>query len=141
MVECYWQIEAIGGFDRRAVEATLATLLSNTAHGACWVAENAGTLCGYLTAVFMLSLEHGGWMAEIDEFFVRAEQRSRGVGALLITAAERDLAARGLVRRQLQLKGTNDKGRRFYERRGYRRRADYELFDKPLSNDVKGDQK
>ena len=87
---------------------------------------------GYLVAVFMLSLEHGGLMAEIDEVFVSQEMRSAGLGTQLLEAAERDLAARGLLRLQLQLGVDNEGARRFYERHGFRRRAGYELLDKPL---------
>lgn len=132
MVERYWRIEGIGGFDRRAVETTLSTLLSHPEHGACWVGDNDGTLCGYLTAVYMLSLEHGGWMAEIDEFFVQSGQRSHGLGTQLIAAAEHSMAARGVLRLQLQLKRGNAQARAFYARRGYGCRVNYELLDKPL---------
>ena len=135
MVERYWTFEEIAGFDLRAVESTVAELLSQPKHGACWVADNNGTLCGYLTAVYMLSIEHGGLMAEIDEFFIDAAQRSAGLGSLLIAAAERDMAALGLKRLQLQLKRGNERGLAFYERRGFKRRADYELLDKPLGAD------
>jgi GNAT superfamily N-acetyltransferase len=132
MVQLYWEFENINGFDRRGVEATLATLLSHPEHGACWVADDDGALCGYLTAVYMLSIEHGGMMAEIDEFFVAAERRSSGLGARLIAAAERDMAALGLKRLQLQLKRGNERGFEFYERRGFKSRDGYELLDKPL---------
>jgi GNAT superfamily N-acetyltransferase len=132
MVQRYWRLESIDGFEQCSVQATLAALLSHPKHGACWVADNDGALCGYLTAVYMLSIEHGGLMAEIDEFFVDAAQRSSGVGSLLIAAAERDMTALGLKRLQLQLKRGNERGLRFYERHGYLRRADYELLDKPL---------
>jgi len=80
----------------------------------------------------MFSIEHGGLMAEIDEFFVDAAQRSEGLGTRLIAAAERDMAAQGLKRLQLQLRRGNQRGLAFYERQGFRRRADYELLDKPL---------
>ena len=96
------------------------------------MAESDGELSGYLLVVFMFSLEHGGLMAEIDEVFVSPEMRSAGVGALLVAAAERDLARRGLVRLQLQLGVDNDRARLFYERHGFRSRAGYELLDKPL---------
>jgi GNAT superfamily N-acetyltransferase len=132
LVQLYWDFEAIQGFDRPGIEAALATLLSQPEHGAGWVAQIDGRLCGYLTAVYMLSLEHGGLMAEIDELFVRPELRSLGVGSLLVTAAQRDMAQRGLVRLQLQLGVGNSGGRAFYERHGFRRRAGFELFDKPL---------
>jgi GNAT superfamily N-acetyltransferase len=132
MVERYWQVEAIGGFDRATIEAALESLLSHPERGACWVAQENAELCGYLTAVYLLSLEHGGAMAEIDEIFVQPQMRSLGVGSSLVAAAERDMAARGLVRLQLQLGVDNYRGRVFYERHGFRRRAAYELFDKPL---------
>lgn len=133
MVERYWRIEAIPGFDRRGVETTLAALLAHPERGACWVADSGSGLCGYLTAVYMLSVEHGGWMAEIDEFFVEAERRSQGLGVRLLAAAEQEMAGKGVLRLQLQLRHDNAAARVFYERSGFRRRADYELFDKPLS--------
>ena len=89
-------------------------------------------MCGYLVAVFMLSLEHGGLMAEIDEVFVSQDMRSAGLGSLLVTTAERELAERGLRRLQLQLGADNERARSFYERHGFRPRTGYHLLDKPL---------
>jgi ribosomal protein S18 acetylase RimI-like enzyme len=132
LVEHYWEFESIGGFDRPRIETLLGELLAEAQRGACWVAEADGRLCGYLLAVFMFSLEHGGLMAEIDEIFVSPQMRSAGVGASMVATAERGLAARGLVRLQLQLGVDNHGARRFYERHGFRRRAGYELLDKPL---------
>jgi len=132
LVKHYWEFEAIGGFDRERVESLLCRLLAKPEHGACWVAEADGRLCGYLAAVFVFSLEHGGLMAEIDELFVSQEMRSARVGSLLVARAERDLEERGLVRLQLQLGTENHRARLFYERHGYHRRAGYELLDKPL---------
>ncbi len=132
LVERYWEFESIRGFDRLRVETLLAQLISDPQRGACWVAEADGRLCGYLLAVFMFSLEHGGLMAEIDEVFVSDEIRSAGLGTLLVTRAERDLAEREMVRLQLQLGVHNESARRFYQRHGFLRRAGYELFDKAL---------
>jgi GNAT superfamily N-acetyltransferase len=132
LAQRYWEFEAIEGFDRPRIETLLRNLFSTPERGACWVADADGRLCGYLLAVFMFSLEHGGLMAEIDELFVSEEVRSMGVGALLVAQAERDLAQRGLVRLQLQLGVGNERARLFYERYGFRPRAGYELLDKPL---------
>jgi GNAT superfamily N-acetyltransferase len=83
----------------------------------------------------MLSLEYGGLMAEIDEVFVTEAVRSAGLGSLLVAQAERELVRRGVVRLQLQLGVGNDRARLFYEKHGFRRRAGYELLDKPLADD------
>jgi ribosomal protein S18 acetylase RimI-like enzyme len=132
LAERYWEFESIGGFDRPRIETLLGRLLGEPQRGACWVADSDGQLCGYLLAVFMFSLEHGGLMAEIDELFVSHDMRSAGVGSRLVAQAERSLGERGLVRLQLQLGVDNERARQFYERHGFRRRAGYELLDKPL---------
>jgi GNAT superfamily N-acetyltransferase len=132
LVARYWEFEAVTGFDAARIQGLLETLLLNPAQGAAWVAEFNGVLGGYLLAARVFSLEHGGIMAEIDEVFVTPESRSGGVGSLLLAAAERDLAASGVVRLQLQVGLKNNRGRRFYERHGFGRRGGYELLDKPL---------
>jgi ribosomal protein S18 acetylase RimI-like enzyme len=132
LAQRYWEFESIGGFDRPRIEMLLGGLLAEPQRGACWVAESDGQLCGYLLAVLMFSLEHGGLMAEIDELFVSHDMRSAGVGSQLVSQAERSLRERGLVRLQLQLGIDNERARRFYERHGFRRRAGYQLLDKPL---------
>jgi GNAT superfamily N-acetyltransferase len=133
LVQSYWEFEAIAGFERARIETLLHTLLTAPQSGACWVAESEGRLCGYLLAVFMFSLEHGGLMAEIDEIFVSREMRSLGVGSLLLASAQGELEQRGLKRLQLQLGSLNDRAAIFYARHGFSRRAGFALLDKPLA--------
>jgi GNAT superfamily N-acetyltransferase len=133
LVRRYWEFEGIEGFTALRVELTLARLLAEPRLGAAWVAVERGQLAGYLIAVKVLSVEHQGVMAEIDEFFVLPEARSRGAGAGLLAAAEAALAHEGCVRLQLQLGAGNVAARGFYERRGYRARDGYRLFDKALA--------
>lgn len=132
LVRRYWEFEEIAGFAALRVELTLQQLLGEPRLGAAWVAEDQGSLSGYLIAVMVLSVEHQGIMAEIDEFFVLPEARTRGVGARLLAAAEAALASRGCVRLQLQLGKGNEAARTFYEHRGYRAREGYRLLDKAL---------
>lgn len=133
LIRRYWEFEGIGGFDALRIEQLLARLISESAAGAVWVAESQSGLVGYLVAVLVLSLEHRGWMAEIDEFFVLPEARGGGTGSSLLAAAETALARRGCVRLQLQLGTSNQAARAFYRRRGYGGRDGYELIDKELA--------
>jgi len=132
LVRRYWEFEGIADFAALRVERVLQRLLAEPRLGAIWVAESDARLIGYLIAVLVLSVEHQGLMAEIDEFFVLPEARSCGVGRQLLAAAETALAARGCVRLQLQLGVANLAGHTFYQHRGYTPRAGYELLDKPL---------
>jgi GNAT superfamily N-acetyltransferase len=132
LVRRYWEFEQIAPFTALRVELSLKRLLAEPHLGAAWVAEGEAGLAGYLLAVMALSVEHGGVMAEIDEFFVLPEARSHGVGARLLETAETSLTARGCVRLQLQLGVGNTAARAFYEHRGYRARDGYQLLDKAL---------
>jgi GNAT superfamily N-acetyltransferase len=133
LIRRYWEFERIGGFEAPRIEQLLTRLLGDSAPGAVWVAESQGALVGYLIAVLVLSLEHGGWMGEIDEFFVLPAARCCGTGSRLLSTAEAALAQRGCVRLQLQLGTANEAARAFYRHRGYGARAGYELLDKELA--------
>ena len=132
LVREYWEFEGIEGFDHERIRRLLLRLLAAPHQGGCWVASTDSRLCGYLLAVYLFSLEHGGIMAEIDEFYVSVAVRSGGVGAKLLAAAEHDMASLGLVRLQLQLGVDNQRGGRFYRRYGFEPRAGYTLLDKSL---------
>ena len=114
------------------MEILLERLIHHGELGEIWVAAQGETLQGYLVVVHVLSLEHGGLMGEIDEFFVLPQARAQGVGGRLLASVEAALRERGMVRLQLQLALTNASARRFYETRGYHGRSGYALLDKPL---------
>jgi GNAT superfamily N-acetyltransferase len=132
LVRRYWDFEQIPGFDAARLEVLLQRLLREPALGEVWVAVADAGLAGYLVAMRVLSLEHQGLMAEVDEFFVEPGQRGQGIGAALLEAAERSLACAGCMRLQLQLGTGNAAAARFYRSRGYRPRTGYHLYDKPL---------
>jgi GNAT superfamily N-acetyltransferase len=132
LIARYWRFEGIAGFNPVRIGQLLNALIASQALGAVWVAEADGALIGYLIAVWVLSFEHQGLMAEIDELFVSETARSRGAATALLVAAESWLKRRSGVRLQLQLAATNTRARSFYERHGYTRRAGFDLWDKPL---------
>ena len=132
LVRRYWEFEGIGPFEALRTELVLEGLLTQDGRGAIWVADEDGGLKGYLILVFVVSVEHGGLMAEIDELYVCESERQRGTGGALLSACETELRRLGCVRLQLQLGLTNEAARGFYSRRGFAARAGYTLLDKPL---------
>ena len=100
--------------------------------GQIWVAQEGDRSVGYLLAVYLFSLEHGGLMAEIDEFFVLPEKRSLKIGAALLDAATAAMAHRGIEHIQLQLGKNNLHGKRFYEKHGFQALSGYGLLHKTL---------
>jgi GNAT superfamily N-acetyltransferase len=132
LVERYWEFEGVKGFDAARITALLTDLFHAPDRGLIWVAHEDGQSVGYLLAVYLFSLEHGGLMAEIDELFVIPERRSLKIGAALLDAATTAIAQRGITHLQLQLGNKNSRGRRFYEKRGFNAFSEYGLFHKSL---------
>lgn len=75
-------------FHEPTVRANLAELLANTVYGVAYLAQKENTLIGYLVICFDYSLEYGGKGAWIDELFVEASHRGKGIGTQLLDLAE-----------------------------------------------------
>jgi GNAT superfamily N-acetyltransferase len=78
LMERYWAFEGIDAFDSERTALLLGQLLSQPHLGTVWTARVGGRLVGYLAAVFVFSFEYQGLVAEVDEFFVLPQARSRG---------------------------------------------------------------
>lgn len=103
------------------------------AAGDLLVAREGGSVLGFV----MVHVETGLYRQDvtrgvIDNVYVRPAERDRGVGAALMDAAERHLAADGASRVSLSVLADNDAARRLYERRGYEPHR-YTL-EKPVGN-------
>jgi ribosomal protein S18 acetylase RimI-like enzyme len=76
----------------------------------------------------------------VENVFVRADYRGRGVGSALLDAAERALIDSGVDRIALEAMANNDAARRLYARRGYRpHRVELEAPVSELSGDGRTD--
>jgi ribosomal protein S18 acetylase RimI-like enzyme len=132
LIEAYWRHDGIVGYESSRLRRQLAEFLSTPAYGRGWLATRTGVGVGYLLCTFVYSFEHGGLMAEIDEFFVGAEYRQQGIGQALLAKARADLMARGCVCLQMQVVDDNTQAQRFYWRLGFEEKTGYRLWMAPL---------
>jgi diamine N-acetyltransferase len=76
-------------FEEERAQRTVEALLSNSPLGQIWLIEVEAKVIGYIVITFDFSLEYGGRVAWIDEFFVANEARGNGVGQRALELAER----------------------------------------------------
>jgi GNAT superfamily N-acetyltransferase len=79
--------------------------------------ENA--CVGYALLVYYFSNEYGGVILWLDEFFIRRELRSRGLGGAFLSLIRGWAEARGIPRIELEVNEHNEGARQLYLRHGF----------------------
>ena len=75
-------------FDEKAVRAALEAFVDNPALGRAWIVYDGNKSIGYVVLTFGYSLEYHGRDAIIDELFIKASHRGRGVGRKVLQFVE-----------------------------------------------------
>ena len=106
-------------FVERDARAALRQILSDVSLGRVWLIESGPEAAGYLVLTLGFSLEFKGRDAFVDEVYLRAEFRGRGLGKRALRFAEeacRELGARAL---HLEVGRENAAARELYRRSGF----------------------
>jgi GNAT superfamily N-acetyltransferase len=105
-------------FQEATVRANLAELLQNPVYGVSYIVLEASAAIGYLVICFDYSLEYRGKGAWIDELFVEAAHRGKGIGTQLLDLAQN--ASREHKAKFLHLEVTHgNRAIELYRRRGF----------------------
>ncbi|MDJ0629882.1 MAG: GNAT family N-acetyltransferase [Rhodobacter sp.] len=127
LIEAYHSFEGIvqdAGTRRDAV----LPLLSGSPYGAVWLIGPRQAPVGYIVITLGWSVEMGGMDAFVDEFFMRANVRGRGMGSEVLNAMQKQLAESGVKALHLEVGAENPRARALYERCGFRLRDGYHLM-------------
>jgi GNAT superfamily N-acetyltransferase len=88
--------------------------------GRTWVIEDAGTVAGFVSTRTSRDDDADPATGEVHAIYLAPEAWSRGLGSRLLAAAVDDLRERGFAPLVLWVIEANLRGRRFYERTGWR---------------------
>ena len=117
-------------FHEPTVRANLAEFLRNPAYGVAYLVREESVPIGYLVICFDYSLENRGKGAWIDELFVEASHRGKGIGTQLLNLAE--TASREHTAKVLHLEVNHgNPAIELYRRRGFAEHERY-LMSKAL---------
>ena len=107
-------------FDEGIARAALERLLSDATLGRAWVVRTGEAAIGYMVLTLGYSLEFHGRDAFVDELYVRAAYRRRGVGTQAIRVAEDACRKLGVHALHLEVERTNTAGQALYRTMGFK---------------------
>jgi GNAT superfamily N-acetyltransferase len=111
---------------------SVGRLLRDKSLGEIWLVRKLGDAIGYIAVCYSYSIEFGGRDAFIDEFYVEAAERGKGIGGRVLKEIAALLRARGIVAVHLEVDGGNERARAAYARAGFSSRDKYHVMSQVL---------
>jgi len=131
-VESYHRYESLA-FDKKAVTATLSTLIAAKELGRIWLIKMNNSPVGYLALCFGYSIEFLGHDAFIDEFYLDPAYRNRGIGRRVLNWLGDEAPKLGLKAIHLEVARNNHHARYLYETSGFKSRGDFQFMSRAVS--------
>jgi GNAT superfamily N-acetyltransferase len=102
----------------RAVEG-FAALLADDGLGGAWLIEAGDEDAGYVVLTKCFSMEYGGTVGFVDDFFVRASHRRAGLGAKALQELREHCAGSGICAMFVEVGPDNAAAQRIYRGLGF----------------------
>jgi GNAT superfamily N-acetyltransferase len=99
----------------------LQTATTDTARGFLMLARDGGRVVGVAYVATILSAEHCGPVAWLEELYVRPDCRHRGIGTALVIAVLERAKETGIVAVDLEIDAGHNRVISLYQRLGFRR--------------------
>jgi len=123
--------------DHGAARRALGALADDPGLGRLWRIQPDGVPAGYVAVTFGFSLEYLGRDAILDDFYIEAPHRGRGLGNRVLEIVEAECRALGVNALHLEVGRANAAGQALYRKRGFRDN-DRQLLTKRLSSGEPG---
>ena len=108
--------------------SSVTKLLQDKRLGEIWLIRKLDGLIGYIAVCYSYSIEFGGRDAFIDEFYVEAAERGKGIGSMVLAEVSALLRERDIVALHLEVDGTNERAKSAYARAGFSSRDKYHVM-------------
>lgn len=107
---------------RDTAEKAFAQLLADPALGRVWICEQQDQAVGYIVLTLGFSMEYGGRDAFVDDLYVRARFRGRGIGKRLLDTLIGECGRLQVRALHLEVGRANRRAQALYRSRGFRDR-------------------
>ena len=117
MTEFY--MEAGYPLNRQRAGEAFATLLADNRLGSVWLIEADAQIVGYLVLTICFSMENGGLIAVLDDFYIRAAFRGAGLGTKALAEMRDFCSSNNLRAVSVEVARANAAAQKVYRRTGF----------------------
>ncbi|ELR67783.1 hypothetical protein C942_00090 [Photobacterium marinum] len=114
-------------------------LINNPELGQAWLIEveqdDEKIIAGHIIISYSFSLEHGGRIGLIDQFYLKPEWRQQGIGTELVPQIEYQVTKAGVRALSLEVNIGNAGARNFYEKHGFIPRRQFCMMTKTIQQE------
>lgn len=128
----FYEHEALS-FDEASARQALQQIIANPFFGRVFLLEAGGEKIGYTVLTFGFSLEFHGRDAFVDELYVVANQRGRGIGKQVLEFLAEVCRIEGIAALHLEVERANTIAQEVYRKQGFKDHDRY-LLTKWLSD-------
>lgn len=107
-------------FNETIARPALETFIDDARLGGLWLIESEGQAIGYVALTYGYSFEFHGRDAFVDELFIAAEHRGRGIGSQAMEFIEEQCRAAGVAALHLEVERANSAGLALYRKSGFK---------------------
>lgn len=107
-------------FDEEVARRALQQLIDNPSFGRSFLLEFDGEKVGYTVLTFGFSLEFHGRDAFVDELYIVAEYRGRGIGKQALDFLAEVCRAEGIAALHLEVERANTVAQEVYRKQGFK---------------------
>ena len=132
LVAAYHAFEEVGSsLEQR--RSSVTKLLQDKRLGEIWLIRKLDGLIGYIAVCYSYSIEFGGCDAFVDEFYIEAAERGKGMGRKVLMEVSALLRERDIVALHLEVDGTNERAKSIYAKVGFLNRDKYHVMSLVLA--------
>jgi GNAT superfamily N-acetyltransferase len=106
-------------FDESAASPAMEKILQDHSLGRVWLIYDGEQAIGYVVLTLGYSLEYHGRDAFIDEIYLRASHRGKGIGTQIIQFLEEACRSLEVQALHLEVERANTKAQAFYHKVGF----------------------
>ena len=106
-------------FRPERARTALEKVLDDPTLGSVWMVRKGEDVLGYMVVLYGYCLEFGGRIAVLDEFYLRAHHRRRGIGRHALAFLEGVCRQLGIKALRLEVERSNDSARALYAKAGF----------------------